>query len=40
LTKILSNKVSLIPHNLTILPLFVFENPFSSYDVHLTRGFN
>jgi hypothetical protein len=24
LTKTLSNKVSLVPHNLTILPLFVF----------------
>jgi hypothetical protein len=28
------------PHNLTILPLFVFKNPFGSYDIHITRGLN
>jgi hypothetical protein len=36
----LSNKVSLIPHNLTILPLLVFENPFGSYDIHISQGLN
>jgi hypothetical protein len=37
LTKILSNKVSLIPYNLTILPLLIFEKPFSSYGIHIKR---
>jgi hypothetical protein len=36
----LSNKVSLVPHNLTILTLFVFKNPFGSYDIHISRGLN
>jgi hypothetical protein len=36
----LSNKASLVPHNLTILPLFVFENPFGSYDIHISRWLN
>jgi hypothetical protein len=40
LTKTLSNKMSLVPHNLIILPLFVFENSFGSYDIHITRGLN
>jgi hypothetical protein len=33
----LSNKMSLVPHNLTILPLFVFKNPFGSYHIYITR---
>jgi hypothetical protein len=40
LTKPLSNKASLVPHNLTILPLFVFKNQFSSYDINISRGLN
>jgi hypothetical protein len=32
--------VSLIPHNLTILPLFVFENTFDFYHIHIMRGLN
>jgi hypothetical protein len=32
--------VSLVPHNLTIHPLFVFENPFSFYLIHILRGLN
>jgi hypothetical protein len=36
----LSNKASLVPHNLTIPPLFVFENPFGSYHIHITRRLN
>jgi hypothetical protein len=32
--------MTLVPHNLTILPLFVFENPFGSYDIDITRGLN
>jgi hypothetical protein len=36
----LSNKAILVPHNLTILPLFVLENPFGSYDTHISRGLN
>jgi hypothetical protein len=36
----LSNKASLVPHNLTILSLFVFENSFCSNDIHIKRGLN
>jgi hypothetical protein len=36
----LSNKASLVPHDLTILPLFVFKNPFGSYDINISRGLN
>jgi hypothetical protein len=36
----MSNKASLVPHNLTILPLLIFGNPFGSYDIHITRGLN
>jgi hypothetical protein len=36
----LSNKASLVPHNLTILLLFVFENSFDSYHIRITRGLN
>jgi hypothetical protein len=36
----LRNKASLVPHNLTILPLFVFKNSFGSYDIHISRGLN
>jgi hypothetical protein len=32
--------VSLVPHNLIILPLFVFKNPFGSYDIHIFQGIN
>jgi hypothetical protein len=40
LTKPLSNKASLVPHNLTILLLVVFENPLGSYNIHISRGLN
>jgi hypothetical protein len=30
--------MSLVPHNLTILSLIVFENSFDSYGIHITRG--
>jgi hypothetical protein len=40
LTKTLSNKASLVSHNLTILSLFVFENSFRSYHIDITRGLN
>jgi hypothetical protein len=33
-------KVSLVSHNLIILSLLIFENPLSSYDIHITRGLN
>jgi hypothetical protein len=36
----LSNKTSLVPHNLTIIPLLVLENSFDSYDIHISRGLN
>jgi hypothetical protein len=36
----LSNKASLVPHNLTILPMFVFKDSFGSYDIHISRGMN
>jgi hypothetical protein len=36
----LSNKASLVPHNLTILPLFVFKDPFGSYDIHISLEIN
>jgi hypothetical protein len=36
----LSNKVSLVSHNFTILPLFIFENSFGSYHIHITRRLN
>jgi hypothetical protein len=32
--------VSLVSHNLIILPLFVFENPFGTYNIHITRRLN
>jgi hypothetical protein len=35
-----SNKMNLVSHNLTILPLFVLENPFGSYHIHITRRLN
>jgi hypothetical protein len=40
LTVPLSNKAGIVPHNLTILPLFVLKNPFGSYDIHISRGIN
>jgi hypothetical protein len=36
----LSNKAGLVPHNLTILPLFAFKNSFDPYDVHISQGLN
>jgi hypothetical protein len=36
----LSNKASLVPHDITILSLFVFKNSFGSYDIHISRGLN
>jgi hypothetical protein len=36
----LSNKTSLVSHNLTIFPLFVLKNSFGSYDIHISRGIN
>jgi hypothetical protein len=32
--------VSLVPHSLTIIPLFVFKKSFGSYHIHITRGLN
>jgi hypothetical protein len=32
--------VSLVPHNLTILPLFVLKNSFGSYDIHISQWIN
>jgi hypothetical protein len=40
LAKTLSNKASLVSHNLTILPLFVLKNSFGSYNIHITRRLN
>jgi hypothetical protein len=35
----LSNKTSLVPHNLTI-PRICFSRPFGAYDIHISQGIN